>query len=133
MTTPDLTETADYETQAREFLEMGREYLASGNLHQASEKGWGAAAHMAKAAAVAQGWEYSNHSDFSKVLYEARRLTGNARFRDLRSIANELHTNYYKRKRHLDADAIAEDIESIAELLTLLTPLAGLELTGETP
>ena len=123
MTTPEFEEAADYATQAREFLD-------SGNLHQASEKGWGAAAHMAKAVAVAQGWEYTNHADFSSVLNQARRLTGNARIRDLRGVANELHTNYYKRKRHLDADAIGEDIEAVAELLTLLAPLTGLESGG---
>ena len=130
MTTPEFEEAADYATQAREFLDLGREFLASGNLHQASEKGWGAAAHMAKAVAVAQGWEYTNHADFSSVLNQARRLTGNARIPDLRGRANDLHTNYYRRKRHLDADAIGEDIEAIAELLTLLTPLTGLESDG---
>ena len=57
-------------------------------------------------------------------------MTGNARIPDLRGRANDLHGNYYRRKRHLDADAIGEDIESIAELLTLLAPLTGLESGG---
>ena len=85
---------------------------------------------MTKAVAVAQGWEYETHADFSGVLNQARRLTGNARIPDLRSRANELHINYYKRKRRLEADAIGEDIEAIAELLTLLAPLTGLESAG---
>ncbi len=76
--TPNPTEIADYESQAREFIAKSRDYLSQGDLHQASEKGWGAAAHMAKAVAVAQGWTYDSHADFSTVLYEARRLTGNA-------------------------------------------------------
>ena len=130
MIIPDLSEAADYATQAHEFLAESRQYLSVGKLHQASEKGWGAAAHMTKAVAVAQGWEYTNHADFSSVLNQARRLTGNARIRDLRGVANDLHTNYYKRKRHLDADAIGEDIEAVAELLTLLAPLTGLESAG---
>ena len=130
MTTPDFEEVADHASQAREFLDLSREFLASGNLHQASEKGWCASAHMAKAVAVAQGWEYATHADFSSVLNQARRLTGNPRIPDLRSRANELHINYYKRKRHLDADAIGEDIEAVAELLTLLAPLTGLESVG---
>ena len=45
----------DYETQAREFPAKGRQYLAAGDLHQVSEKGWGAVAPMAKAVAEAQG------------------------------------------------------------------------------
>ena len=130
MTIPDFEEAAGHASQAYEFLTESRNYLAVGKLHQASEKGWGAAAHMAKSVAVAQGWEYTNHADFSRVLNQARRLTGNARILDLRGRANDLHTNYYRRKRHLDADAIGEDIEAIAELLTLLAPLTGLE-SGE--
>ena len=125
--TPNPTEIADYEAQAREFLAKSREYLAAGDLHQASEKGWGAAAHMAKAVAIAQGWTYETHADFSTVLYEARRLTGNASLSGLRSIANELHFNYYRRKRHLNPDAIGEDLESIAQMVAILQPLTGLD------
>ena len=120
-------EVADYAAQAREFLDSGRNYLDNGRLHQASEKGWGAAAHMAKLVAVAQGWEYSSHADFSDVLYKARALTGNIRFRDLRGVANDLHVNYYKRKRHLNARDIGEGLEAVAELLELLAPLTGLD------
>ena len=57
----DPAATADYRQQARQFLAKSREYLGEGDLHQASEKGWGAAAWMAKAVATAQGWEYSRH------------------------------------------------------------------------
>ena len=124
---PNQTEIVDYETQAREFLARSREYLAQGDLHQASEKGWGAAAHVAKAVAVAQGWTYDTHADFSLVIGQARRLTGNSALRGLRSIANELHGNYYKRKRHLDSDVIREDIESVGELLDILRPLTGVD------
>ena len=121
----------DYETQAREFLARGRDYLAAGELHQASEKGWGAAAHMAKAVAVAQGWRYDRHPDFSRVMNEASRLTGNDRLRDLRARANDLHGNYYERKRFLDAESIGKDIESMAELLELLSPLTANAQAGE--
>ena len=126
MTTPDHEEVADYESQAREFLAKSRDYLAAGDLHQASEKGWGAAAHMAKAVAVAQGWEYINHADFSQVLYQARQMSGDPRTHLLGSVANDLHINYYKRKRHLNPGAIGEHIDSVTELLELLAPLTGL-------
>ncbi len=124
MTAADPAAVADYETQAREFLRKGRAYLAAGDLHQASEKGWGAAAHMAKAVAVAQGWEYETHADFSAVLNRATQAAGDDRLRGLRGIANDLHGNYYRRKRHLDAAIIGKDLESMAELLELLGPLA---------
>ncbi len=130
MTTPDFDEVADYQSQAREFLTRSREYLATGDLHQASEKGWGAAAHMAKAVAVAQGWEYRKHRDFVLVMNQARRLAANARLLDLRSRAESLHDNFYERKRRLDADIIGEDIESVAELMELLEPLAAQDTGG---
>ena len=85
---------------------------------------------MAKSVAVAQGWEYSTHADFSEVMYQARRLTGNSALPGLRSIANELHFNYYKRKRHLNPESIGEDIDSIAEMLEILYPLTGLYSGG---
>ncbi len=131
MIADDAEEVTDYEAQAREFLDKGRGYLAAGDLHQASEKGWGAAAHMAKAVAVAQDWEYGSHSDFSGVLYQARELTGNIRIRDLRAVANDLHVNYYKRKRHLNARDIGEGLEAVAELLELLAPLTGLNSSNQ--
>lgn len=124
MTTADPLAVADFAAQARAFLDKSREYLAAGDLHQASEKGWGAAAHMAKAAAAAQGWSYETHADFSLVLNRAGRATGNDRLRALRAIANDLHGNFYRRRRHLDAEIISRDIESVAELLELLAPLA---------
>ena len=120
---PDFEAVTDYERQARDFLVKGQQYLAAGDLHQASEKGWGAAAHMAKAVAEAQGWRYDRHADFSRVMNQAILKTGNDRLRELRGIPNDLHGNYYERKRFLEAEIIRRDIESVAELLESLTPL----------
>ena len=114
---------ADYREQAREFLSQSRIYLAEGKLHQASEKGWGAAAHMAKAVALARGWQYTKHNHFNHVLNESRRLTQNDKLPGLRGVANDLHGYYYERKRHLEAEAIGVDLDNIAELLDILEPL----------
>ena len=120
---PDSIAVADYATQARDFLAQSREYLANGRLHQASEKGWGAAAHMVKAVAEAQGWVYQKHRDFSRVMNQASRLTGNDRLLDLQGRASLLHENYYERKRFLDANIIGKNLESMEELVELLAPL----------
>ena len=118
MTTPgdNHQEVADYESQAREFLANSRDFLAAGRLHQASEKGWAAASHMAKAVAAAQGWEYGTHAEFSQVMYQASQLASNPRIQELRSVANELHFNYYKRKRHLTAGAISADLGGVVKV-----------------
>ena len=123
MTSADRAEVGDVAQQSLQFLERARSYLADGDLHQASEKAWGAAAHMAKAVAAANGWTYEKHSDFSIVLNNAWELTGNDQIRPLRAIANDLHGYYYVRKRFLNADVIAADIESVAELVDILAPL----------
>ena len=127
---PDSIAVADYATQAREFLAQSREYLANDRLHQASEKGWGAAAHMVKAVAEAQGWVYQKHRDFSRVMNQASRLTGNDRLLDLQGRASLLHENYYERKRFLDANIIGKNLESMEELVELLAPLTIVERNG---
>ena len=114
---------ADYRQQAREFLSKSRQYLAEGDLHQASEKGWGAAAWMTKAVAEAQGWQYKRHEQFADVINRSLRLSGDARLRQLRAEASELHGYFYTRKQFLDPDDIAEGLNRMAALLKILEPL----------
>ena len=113
----------DYRQQAREFLVKAREYLAADDLHQASEKGWGAAAWMAKAVAETQGWEYETHPQFPVVMYNASMAAQNDRVRLLGETANGLHRNFYTRKRFLLSDAIGRSLDDMAELLDALEPL----------
>ena len=121
MTTDAIT---DYRQQAREFLTRAWEYLAQGDLHQASEKGWGAAAHMVKAVAEAQGLSYQTHDEFSLVLDDACQWLDSDRPRVLGNSAQELHRNYYKRKIHLRARVVERNLNDVTDLLDLLTPLA---------
>lgn len=117
------TAVADYRQQAREFLLKSRQYLADGDLHQASEKGWGAAAWMAKAVAEANGWQYKRHEEFADIVNRARLTSGDERLRQLRAEANELHGFFYTRKRFLDPNDIAEGLDRMATLLDILEPL----------
>ncbi len=94
MITSDTEAVADHVNQALDLLAMSREYLTQSDLHQASERGWGAAAHMVKAVAIAQGWEYERHRDFRQVLNSAYLATSDDCIRLLRGITNELHGNY---------------------------------------
>ena len=114
---------ADYREQSKEFLSKGREYLANGDLHQAAEKGWGAAAWMAKAAAEAQGWQYNRHDEFFTVMYHAQDLTGDIRLENLRRVANELHGFYYTRKRFLRSDVVGRGLDDVELLVDILQPL----------
>lgn len=78
---------------------------------------------MAKAVATIYDWEYQRHQQFGVVMDNAALMTGNNRIIELKSIAYGLHTNHYTRKRFLSARAIAQEINLMAELLTILEPL----------
>ena len=119
----DPVAVEDYRRQAREFLAKAREYLAQDDLHQASEKGWGAAAWMAKAIAEVQGWDYREHAQFGVVCRNAATSLGNERLLDLSNVAYGLHRNYYTRKMFLSDRTIARDLDQMAELLDALEPL----------
>ena len=129
MTQPNLSEpfdpvaVEDYRQQAHTLLVRAREYLAADDLHQASEKGWGAAAWVAKAVAITEGWEYDQHAHFGVVCRNASDLTGEDRLLDLGAIAYDLHRGYYTRKRFLSDGTIARNLEQVAELLDALEPL----------
>ncbi len=119
----DSNAVADYRQQSRLFLARAREYLAGDDLHQAAEKGWGAAAWMAKAVAEAQGWRYKTHEEFFVVMRQAQDLSRDARLRNLRPIANELHGVFYTRKMFLNSDDIGQGLDQIETLLDILQPL----------
>ena len=126
----DENAVADFARQSREFLGRSREYLAAGDLHQASEKAWGAAAWMAKAVAEAQGWQYNRHDEFFTVIRQAQDVSGDARLRNLRRAANELHGYYYTRKRFLRSDDIGQGLDEVTLLLDILQPLTELNGVG---
>ena len=120
----DPAAVEDYRRQARDFMTKAREYLAGDDLHQASKKGWGAAAWMAKAVAEVQGWDYREHAQFGVICRNASDLTGNERLLDLSNAAYGLHRNYYTWKMFLSDRTIARGLDQMAELLDTLEPLS---------
>ena len=119
----------DFAAQSRQSLAQSRDYLAAGRLHKASASGWQAASLMGKAVAAAQGWDYEYNdndmfnSQFGRVVRRASRLAGNRRLGELSGVGIYLRDNHYRRKRHLCAQIIAEDIGLVAEVVELLAPL----------
>lgn len=114
---------ADHSQRAGYFLRKGRQLLADGDFHQASEKGWGAAAHITKAIAAAHGWRYESHDEFDVVLDQASSLAENDRIHGLGNAAHYLHRNYYKRKSQLNPNRIQQNLDNVAQLINLLLPL----------
>ena len=107
-----------YSDTANEFLIKARAHLAEGDLRQASEKGWGAAAQMVKAVADTRGWEHKTHADLYRAVH---RLTGESPDQQLGLLfrsASALHQNFYEGDMPEEAVATGlDDAEEIADLL----------------
>ncbi len=91
-----MPQYASYRERSRAFLEQALDEFEAGDLVQASEKGWGAAAQMLKALAAERGWEHQTHRQLFGVL---GRLTAETPTTSLRlgfRAASALHANFYE-------------------------------------
>ena len=110
---------AEYHTDtADEFLTKARAYLAEGDLLQASEKGWGAAARMVKAVAETRGWRHTSHGDLYRVVNRVANELEDQPLRKLFISANSLHENFYEGP--MPEEFIAEALDDVQEIMTRL-------------
>ena len=92
-----MTTRADYHSETSEaFLTKARAYLADGDLLQASEKGWGAAAQTVKAAAEERGWRHQSHGDLFQIVERLADEADDDELLGLFHVANSLHQNFYE-------------------------------------
>ena len=110
-----------YHEAARELLAQGVEKLAEGDVRQASEKGWGAAAQMVKAVASHRGWRHDNHAALFTVINQLVKETGNDGLHRRFHVANSLHQNFYEGWQ--TAEAVAEGLAEMGRLVDELEPL----------
>ena len=110
-----------YEVMGRHLLERAQQSLADGDLIQASEKGWGAAAQAMKAAADRRSWQHNSHGALFQIASRLAAETGDRRIRELFSLASALHTNFYE--HWMPQDMVADNLESVAELVEKLEAL----------
>ena len=106
-----MQETLTYQTRSQVFLSKAREQLEAGDLEQASEKAWGAAALMVKAVAQARGLEHEKHGHLFGVVRVLATETSDRELRGLFHVANGMHSNFYE--NWLDADDVAEGLEDV--------------------
>ena len=92
--------------------------LAKGDSLQASEKGWGAAAHAVKAIAEGRGWQHKSHADLFNIV---RWLSDEVEQPDIHTLfrsASGLHINFYE--GWLDDEIIAQNLTRVRLLLAML-------------
>ena len=118
-----MTTRPEFHTEtAHVFLAKARTYLAEGDLLQAAEKGWGAAAQSVKAVAEQRGWRHSTHGDLFRAI---NRLTNEAADPSLHKqflVANGLHNNFYEGE--LPRASVAAGLEDVEELVRNLQRLS---------
>ena len=104
MVTSDVT----YREASRHLLAQAHAELASGDLRQASEKAWGAAAQVVKAAAHLRGWDHYSHRSLFLVVDQLADEIGDPDIHSLFAYPNYLHTNFYENA--FSADRVARNL-----------------------
>ena len=108
--------------QAREhLLSRARNDLAVGDLAQASENGWGAAAQILKAIAEQRGWDHDRHRHLSAVASRLRAETGDRDIYRFFAVANLLHENFYE--NDMVAQDVADSLDDVEALIDRLLPM----------
>ena len=113
--------TQKYHESSRGLLAQARTELAAGDVRQASEKGWGAAAQIVKAVAQSRGWQHRGHVLLFDAVDDLRVETGDADIRRLFSVANALHMNFYEDWR--SAENVGESLDDVERFLDKMAPL----------
>ena len=93
MATPAVV---DYREASYFLLAQAREELQAGDLRQASEKGWGAAAQIIKAVAEDRGRAHYAHYLLIRMVSDLIEETGDEQLHELLDAAQSLHTNFYE-------------------------------------
>ena len=114
--------TQTYREASRRLLRQAEEELAAGDVRQASEKGWGAAAQMVKSIAEQRGWAHRSHAALYNVITRLVTETGDDDIRRLFDVAGNLHVNVYENWNN--ADNVAAGLADVQRLIDKLEPLA---------
>ncbi len=105
----------------RDYLAKAWTYLDADDLNQASEKGWGAAAQMVKAAAEARDWEHDGHRKLWEAVSMLVDETGDEDIRNSFGHAHNLHINFYDSL--LPRETVDAYLGRVAELVDKLDRL----------
>ena len=114
--------TQAYKEASRSLLVQAENELASGDVRQASEKGWGAAAQMVKSIAEQRGWSHRSHAALYNAIARLVSETGDDEIRRLFAVAGDLHVNFYENWNN--AENVTAGLADVERLIDKLEPLA---------
>jgi hypothetical protein len=106
---------------SRELWAKAQEALAQGDLLQASEKGWGAAAHIIKGIAHRKGWRHDGHRELYHAVDRLAQEMDDRQIRVLFNSASALHSNFYE--NWMPKEMIEDSLVQVGEFLEKLEGL----------
>ena len=107
-----------YAALSRDYMERAEDYLRRGDLVQASEKSWGAAACALKSIAEQRGWRHQSHSLLFDISNQVIDELGRPDLRDMFQSAKSMHQNFYENWE--PEEGVAYAVGRIKEFLTEL-------------
>lgn len=110
-----------YATNSRQLLAKAHQEIAAGDLIQASEKSWGAAAHILEAVAQRRGWQHGSHRLLFAAVDRLVDETGDPELRDLFHMAQSLHTNFYENWQ--SSEFVESGLRAVERFIAKLEPL----------
>ena len=124
----------EYRQTGRWMMDRAEWEFAQGDLIQASEKGWNAAAQFLKAIATQRGWGHESHAHLAQVANRLADDMGNPEIADLFSTAKSLRANFYGGYR--SEAAVRQNLDAIQRYLDILAtvpPPATVDVTEQEP
>ena len=107
-----------YSSMSREYMDRAEDYLRQGDLKQASEKSWGAAACALKSIAERRGWHHQSHSLLNDISGQIVDELGREDLRNLFAVARSMHQNFYE--NWYQEDEVEYGVGSVREYLAEL-------------
>lgn len=113
---------AYYRRQSRHFLNLVDDELARGELEEASNKLWGAAAHAIKAVAESRDWTHNSHALLESAIMRSVAEGAPAHLVGLYDLASRFHRGFYG-DQPFTANQIRNGKQPIAEFIQTLESL----------
>lgn len=116
-----LQSSSRYLDKSRVYFRQAHDELAKGDLSQASEKGWGAAAEIVKAFAEENGREHHGHRQIQSTVNGLVEQTNDPELGSLFEYAAGLHRNFYE--DWMSAQRVQWGIAAVERFISKMEPL----------